>query len=159
MKKVLLPFGTAGLIVLLDQTVKWLVSTRFSLVDTKVLIPHILEFAYLHNTGAAMGIFQGARWPLIAVTTLLIIGCLVYLVFGKNQTVFMRYALALVAGGGLANLIDRVFRGYVIDFVRFPIPWFSYSFNIADAAICIGAALLVLDCVIAIIKERTSKES
>ncbi len=159
MKKTLFPFGVAGLIVLSDQAIKWLVSTRCSLVDTKVLIPYLLEFCYLHNTGAAMGMFQGARWPLIVITSALIVGCAIYLIVGKNLTTLMRYALAMIAGGGVANLIDRIFRGYVIDFVRFPIPWFSYSFNIADAAICVGAALLVLDCLITIFKERAAKES
>ncbi len=158
MKKTLLPFGLAGVVILLDQAVKWLVSTMFCSVDTKVLIPHLLEYAYLHNEGAAMGILQGARWPLILITSVLIIGCGVYLIIGKAQSFIMRVALALVMGGGFANLIDRVFRGYVIDYIRFPISWFSYSFNIADAAICIGAALLFLDCILAMKKEHSSKE-
>lgn len=145
MKKIVLPLCTSGIIIILDQWIKFLVSSRAALYDTKVLIPNVLEFYYLHNDGAAMGLFSGSRLPLILFTGLAILVCLGILVFGGCKRNLLRYALALIIGGGIGNLIDRIALGFVIDFVRFPVSWFSYSFNIADCAVCIGAALLVLD--------------
>ncbi len=157
MKKISIPFFLAGFVVVLDQLIKLLVSSRFSFVGTKVLIPHVLEFHYLENTGAAMGMFAGARWPLIVVTLLLIIGCSWYLIRKPNLGFFLRYGLALIIGGGIGNLIDRMFIGYVVDFIRFPISWFNYSFNIADCAVCIGVAMIFLDFIIELFHEQKSK--
>ncbi len=144
MKRSILSVAVAVLVVLADQVVKALVSASATLHETRPLIPGLLEFCYLHNDGAAMGLFAGARWPITVLTACLIIACLVYLLFGKRHSGFSAWALALIIGGGIGNLIDRIRFGYVVDFVRFPVSWFSYSFNIADCAICIGAALFVI---------------
>lgn len=145
MKKLFLPFSIAGVVILIDQLTKLLVSSRFALTDTKVLIPYVLEYHYLENPGAAMGMFAGLRWPLIAITVILIIGCCLYLIYKHHLSSLLRYGLALIIGGGIGNLIDRIFLGYVVDFIRFPISWFNYSFNIADCAVCIGVGLIILD--------------
>ena len=145
MKKALLPSFVILLIVAIDQVFKIWISQSFSLYSTKVLIPNFLEFAYLHNDGAAMGMLAGSRWYLIGFTSLLLLGCLGYLFFGKQKPLFLQLALAFIVGGGIGNLIDRIYLGYVVDFVRFPISWFSYSFNIADCAVCVGCAILILD--------------
>lgn len=158
MKKALGPLGITGLVLVLDQVSKWLVSSRCTLYDTKVLIPHVLEFFYLHNDGAAMGFFSGARWLLMILTGLLVVGCLVYLLSGRCRHTLMQYALGLIVGGGIGNWIDRLVYGYVIDFVRFPVSWFSYSFNIADCAVCIGAGLLILDLLVDMLRS-SSKQS
>lgn len=145
MKKALLPSVVVLLTVAIDQVLKIWVSSTFSLYTTKVLIPKVLEFAYLHNDGAAMGMLAGSRWYLIGFTAILLIACIGYLIFGKQKSIILQLALALIVGGGIGNLIDRIYLGYVIDFVRFPISWFSYSFNIADCAVCIGCGFLILD--------------
>ena len=145
MKKALLPSVVVLLTVAIDQVLKIWVSSIFPLYTTKVLIPKVLEFAYLHNDGAAMGMLAGSRWYLIGFTAILLIACIGYLIFGKQKSIILQLALALIVGGGIGNLIDRIYLGYVIDFVRFPISWFSYSFNIADCAVCIGCGFLILD--------------
>ena len=145
MKKALVPSVVVLLTVAIDQVLKIWVSSTFPLYTTKVLIPKVLEFAYLHNDGAAMGMLAGSRWYLIGFTAILLIACIGYLIFGKQKSIILQLALALIVGGGIGNLIDRIYLGYVIDFVRFPIPWFSYSFNIADCAVCIGCGFLILD--------------
>lgn len=145
MKKALLPSVVVLLTVAIDQVLKIWVSSTFPLYTTKVLIPKVLEFAYLHNDGAAMGMLAGSRWYLIGFTAILLIACIGYLIFGKQKSIILQLALALIVGGGIGNLIDRIYLGYVIDFVRFPISWFSYSFNIADCAVCIGCGFLILD--------------
>ncbi len=154
MKKALLPFVIILPVIGIDQWLKYWVSHAFPIYSEKVLIPKVLEFAYLHNDGAAMGMLSGGRWFLIGFTALLLLGCLAYLLFGKHQSFLLRFSLSLIIGGGIGNLIDRIFLGYVVDFVRFPIPWFSYSFNIADCAVCIGCGLLILDLILDIFKSK-----
>ncbi len=144
MKRSVFSAAVAVLVVLADQVVKALVSASATLHATRPIIPGLLEFCYLHNDGAAMGLFAGARWPITVLTAVLIAACLAYLFFGKRLSGVTSCALALIIGGGIGNLIDRIRLGYVVDFVRFPISWFSYSFNIADCAICVGAALFVI---------------
>ncbi len=160
MKKALLPSFVVLAIIAIDQVFKIWISHSFPLYTTKVLIPKVLEFAYLHNDGAAMGMFAGSRWYLIGFTAFLLIACIGYLIFGKQKSVLLQLALAMIVGGGIGNLIDRIHLGYVVDFVRFPIPWFSYSFNIADCAVCVGCGLLVLDLLLDIkrTKSRCSGE-
>ena len=159
MKKALLPSVIIFLVIGIDQGLKYWVSHSFSLHTTDTIIPHVLEFAYLHNDGAAMGMLAGSRWYLIGFTGLLLLGCLGYLFLGKQQHVLLRCSLALIVGGGVGNLIDRIVLGYVIDFVRFPVSWFSYSFNIADCAVCLGCGLLVLDLILDMLPQKASRVS
>ena len=63
---------------------------------------------------------------------------------GKITSPLIVWALSIVVGGGIGNLIDRIKFGYVVDFVRFPVSWFNYSFNIADCAVTVGAAMLII---------------
>lgn len=158
MKKALLPSFVILAVIAVDQALKIWISHTFPLYTVKVLIPKVLEFAYLHNDGAAMGMLSGSRWYLIGVTVLLLAGCVGYLIFGKQKTVLLQFSLALIAGGGIGNLIDRIYLGYVVDFVRFPISWFSYSFNIADCAVCIGCGLLVLDLLLDIKRTKSASK-
>jgi signal peptidase II len=158
LKKTVLPFFLSGLVVAFDQLVKWLVFFKCTPGDTFSLIPYILEFFYLHNNGAAMGILSGMRWVLIAVTALVLVGCVVYLLFHKGDSQILRYGLCLVVGGGIGNLIDRIILGYVIDYMRFPIEWFHYSFNLADCAVCIGAGFIILDLILDIFREKSRKK-
>jgi signal peptidase II len=155
LKKTILPFSIATILLIADQLLKKLVASRFIIGDTFPLIPYVLEFFYLHNDGAAMGIFSGLRWPLILVTALVIIVCIVYLLIGKCESNILRYGLCLIVSGGIGNLIDRIQLGYVIDYVRFPITWFHYSFNLADCAVCVGAGLIVLDLLLDIFKSKS----
>lgn len=148
----MVPLIAAAVIIAADQVVKLLVAANCSLYETKTLIKGILEFCYLHNDGAAMGILSGGRWYLIVLTALLIVALVVYMLIGKEKPPFLMWSLALIIGGGMGNLIDRIRLGYVTDFVRFPIRWFSYSFNIADCAVVVGGCMLALYLVIDIIK-------
>lgn len=154
MKKTWLPIFTILFVVGLDQSLKLWIAHTFPLHTTKVLIPYTLEFAYLHNDGAAMGMFSGSRWFLIGFTAILLLACTVYLFFGKLKSTLLLIALPLIIGGGVGNLIDRAYLGYVVDFVRFPIPWFSYSFNIADCAVCVGCGLMIWDLFLDMVKTK-----
>ena len=99
----------------------------------------------LHNDGAAMGMLSGNRFFLIALPIVKIIAIFVVEFSGKNN--FSADCLGLKPCGWrrrIGNLIDRIKFGYVVDFVRFPVSWFNYSFNIADCAVTVGAAMLII---------------
>lgn len=109
-------------------------------------IDHLFEFVYKSNTAGAMGInFPWARIILIVATFVLLLALIVYMRNPKNRTPLMCTAAALLIGGGMGNLVDRIFRGYVPDFIRFVHnTYFPYVFNVADVWVCIGAVLLAI---------------
>ena len=130
-------------IVAFDQITKILTSSLFELGEIKNIIPQVLSFTYIRNEGAAFGILQGARVFFIIVTLAVILGALVYVIKTKPKSLLEKWALCLMAGGAVGNLIDRAIFGYVrdfilVEFIDFPV------FNIADCFVCIGAGLYIL---------------
>ena len=114
-------------------------------ISPLTLIPHVLQLTYVENRGMAFGMLQGARGFLIGVCVLIL---------GISSAVFFRTrisrrtapflaALVMVCGGGLGNCIDRIMRGYVVDFIYFSLIDFPV-FNVADCFVVVGSALLVL---------------
>lgn len=107
------------------------------------VIPGILGFRYLENTGAAFSMFSGATAGLIVITLVLVLGVAAYLLFGKNISKAARLGLWLVVSGGLGNLYDRVAYGYVVDFIE-PLFMNFAVFNVADICVCVGGFLTVI---------------
>lgn len=145
--------GIAVLVVVLDQWTKHLVIGHFAEFDSIVLLP-VLDLMRLHNEGAAFSILAGAsgwqRWMFISLGIGVSVGILVWLyrLPARGQTL-LAVALSFVMGGALGNVIDRVRFGYVVDFIRVHYEdWYFPAFNVADSAITIGAALLILDSII-----------
>ena len=155
---------TIALIVLsvvLDQVSKLLVVANMELGQSIDVIPGIFRFTYIHNEGAAFGSMADARWIFMILSSVAIIAILVYMFWKKPQSKLLRAALILVAGGGIGNMIDRIFLGYVIDFLdfcAFPNLW-MWIFNVADACVCIGAGLLALWMILDIIKDEKAKKA
>ncbi len=106
------------------------------------IIPGILGYRYAQNTGAAFSIFSGITQILALLTALLIVGVSLYLFFGKDIPRVARYGLWLVVAGGLGNLYDRIFYGYVVDFFNFLFVDFAI-FNVADICVTCGAVLAI----------------
>lgn len=137
------------LVVLLDQTTKALVISTVKAQDSVALLP-ILDMVYLENTGAAFSILaQASGWQRWFFIVLAIGVSLVFMVWLRriraDQTI-LAVGLSLVVGGALGNVIDRVMHGYVVDFIYFHWQrWDFPAFNLADSAISIGAACLLLD--------------
>jgi len=136
-------------VVVLDQATKFLV-TRFIDLYERVEVLPILDFTLLHNTGAAFSILAGAsgwqRWFFIGLAAIVSVVLVVWLFRLPRGQRMLSLSLALILGGALGNLIDRVRFGYVVDFIHFH--WGSSyfpAFNIADSCITIGAALLIVD--------------
>lgn len=136
-------------VVALDQATKFLV-TRFLELYERVEVLPVLNFTQLHNTGAAFSLLAGAdgwqRWFFIGLAVTVSTALIVWLWRLPRGGKLLPVALALILGGAIGNLIDRALHGYVIDFIH--VHWgdaFFPAFNIADSAITIGAALLILD--------------
>ena len=137
-------------IIFVDQYSKFLVVERLSLFD-RLTLTAFLDFTRLHNTGAAFSIFASdsgwQRWPLTLIsagvgTTL--IGWLVR--NAAKSPVLLNTAFAMIAGGAIGNLIDRLNQGYVVDFILFHIGQWRYpAFNVADSCITIGLILFLIE--------------
>ncbi len=146
-------------IIALDQLSKVLVCA-FLYGEQLAIIPGILRFTYVENTGMAFGMLSDHRW-IFMVLSVIGIGAVAVYLYLYQKTTLGRIALSLIIGGGIGNMIDRIFRGFVVDFIdfcAFPKLW-AWVFNIADAAVCVGAALFIFDLVRELIKEvRATKE-
>ena len=142
-------------ILILDQVTKLLVRTQITLNDSIEIVPGLLNLVHVRNTGAAFGFLNAVDlgykqflMTAIALVALLAIGLYAWRV-GSHERL-ARAGLALILGGAVGNLIDRASAGYVVDFVD--AYWRSYhfwAFNVADAAITVGACLLILDMFVA----------
>jgi signal peptidase II len=144
----------AGIITILDQITKMLVS-RFH-PNFKV-IPGFFNIHYVENTGAAFGILQDQQ-TLLIIVSVLALGVLGFLIVsdreGKSGVL---YGLGLILGGTCGNLVDRARLRYVVDFLQFHIKQYYWpSFNVADSAITIGVAILVI---MTLSQERKSEET
>jgi signal peptidase II len=142
---------TAAAVVLLDQATKAVVRSRFDLFDSVAVVPGVLNLTRVHNSGAAFGMLNGADLPMKTlllgiVATAALVGLAMYAAALPAGQKLTRLALALIIGGAAGNLIDRVTTGYVVDFVdAYFGSWHFWAFNVADAAITCGVALMILD--------------
>ncbi len=132
-------------IILIDQITKYLVYTNISLNSSFSVLEGIFHLTYIQNTGAGFGILKDSVF-LLSFISVIAAGIIIYS-YPQLKNRLMQSAAALLLGGTIGNLIDRTFRGYVIDFLDLQI-W--PSFNIADSAITVGAFILI----IALIRER-----
>jgi signal peptidase II len=142
---------TILLIVVFDQITKQIVDGSLALYESVTVIPGLLDFTYVRNTGAAFGLLNAADFPgksvvMIGIAALALLAIAAYgAQLGWHERL-ARFGLALILGGAIGNLIDRALRGYVIDFVdMYWGTWHFWAFNVADAAITVGAALVILD--------------
>lgn len=141
----------AGMVVALDQLTKALVDRLMTLNESRPIVESVVRLTYVQNRGAAFGILSEAGLPyqsvLFSVVSLLaLVAIALYAWRMPVQSRVPQTALALVMGGAIGNLLDRARLGYVIDYVD--VYWGPHhwpAFNVADAAISIGVALLVLD--------------
>ena len=130
-------------LLLADQYTKWLAISHLKGQESFVIISRVLEFSYLENTGAAFSSFRGRQTFLIVLTTLVIMLLLwKYLTLpGESRFVPMRLCMLLILSGAVGNLIDRVSRNYVVDFIYF-VPIDFPKFNVADIYITVGVVVL-----------------
>lgn len=125
-----------------DQLFKYLVVSHFELNQSQVLIPHILNLTYIRNEGVAFGLFAGIPWVFIVLTALLLAAIIIYMFVKRPAGRLFYVSAALIIGGGIGNLIDRVLYGYVVDYLS--LTFFKPVCNFADYCITIGVVLLAL---------------
>jgi len=125
---------TAALIIFIDQL------TKFLLIGAHIrIIEGFFLLNYVTNTGAGFGILKGSTWLLIFFS-IFVIGLIIFYLDKVPKTKYYTIAMGLILGGTIGNLIDRIFRGHVVDFIDLT---FWPVFNIADSAITIGAIMLI----------------
>lgn len=143
-------YGFAAIVIVLDQITKYWMLLGFELreVGRVHVLPPILNFSYVENTGVSFGLFGGgeARWVLSIFSLIVAAGLAWWALKAERRTLIA--AIGLVIGGAVGNAIDRIQYGYVVDFIDFSgtgvFPW---VFNIADSAITVGVVLLIIDSV------------
>jgi signal peptidase II len=126
--------------VVLDRITKSVAEAALAGGTIQPFIPGVIDFRLVYNTGAAWGMFEGARIPFLIIAALVVIGMLLFLLLERRHAVLEICGLALIAGGAIGNAIDRAATGKVVDFIHtlfidFPL------FNLADSAITVGFIL------------------
>ncbi len=150
---------SAGLLVLADQLIKLLVIARLKPIGSLGVINGFIRLNYVENTGAAFGSFSSHTALLSVVTLIAIVLGFAYLLSGKLKVGFEYVCILLVLSGGIGNLIDRVFRGFVVDYIE-PLFIEFAIFNFADILVTCGAVLLIAWMIKDIVKDtKKSKET
>jgi len=139
-------FLVAALVIVLDQLSKYFVLHHLTYGQPVAILP-MLNFTLVHNTGIAFSLFDSIarwqRWILSALTLIVSIILVVWIMQSESNKKGFLLALSLILGGALSNLIDRLHWGYVVDFIDFYLgSWHFATFNVADSAITVGAILL-----------------
>ena len=138
-------------VVVLDQIVKAIIRREIELNESIPVIPGFFDLTRVHNTGTAFGFMNATDFPFKTVILACIaIGALaalaMYAATLPADQWLARIGLALILGGAAGNLIDRITEGYVVDFVDlYWSGWHFWAFNVADASITVGVALMILD--------------
>lgn len=141
---ILLYIGMILLLVGLDQWTKYLAILHLKGQDNIVWWENVFELEYRENTGAAFSIMQGQSWFLIGFTSIALLLVAIFLFRSKlGKISWVRVTGSLILAGGIGNLIDRIFRGFVVDFLYFSLIDFPV-FNVADCCVVIGAVLLMV---------------
>ena len=143
----MIPILTIIILIAIDQITKYFALTNLRPVHKVVLIDGFFNLTYIENRGAAFGAMQGARWFFVILAAVVIIaGGIYYAKMPKTKnTLLLRISMLLIGGGTIGNVIDRLFRTYVVDFLDFIIFGYDFPvFNLADVFIVVGTVLLMI---------------
>lgn len=145
-----------ALLIGLDQAAKFLAVTKLKPIGTHTLISGVLDLTFVENRGAAFGMLSGKRWFFVILT--IIVAVIIVIAFFKmpknKEYSLVRICLVLVLSGAIGNLIDRLFNGYVVDFLE--VTFISWPvFNLADIYVVTGALLLAFLMLFVIKEEKT----
>jgi signal peptidase II len=134
----------ASLVLVIDQVTKQWIMRTMILGESREILGSFFQLTYVLNEGAAFGLDLGGRWSFIVVTVLVAAFILFY--YSRSErTLTARWALALILGGALGNLVDRVRLGEVVDFLHLSAAGFSWPiFNVADIGVSVGVGLLAI---------------
>ena len=139
------------LIVVIDQLTKAMVRASLPLHESVTIIPGLIDFTHVRNTGAAFGFLNAVDFPfktavISLIATAALVGVGMYAASLAHHQIIARIGLALITGGAAGNLLDRLIVGSVVDFVDvYWRIWHFWAFNVADSAITVGVAIMILD--------------
>ena len=130
------------IMVAVDQIIKYFVTVYLQPLGSVTVIDNLFNLTYVENNGVAFGMFSDMRWVFVALTSVLLF-VIIFIMFKKRPKGKMFYiAAGLIIGGGIGNLIDRIFYGYVIGYLS--LSFFPPVCNFADYCITIGTVLLII---------------
>src|SRR4051812_12106552 len=138
-------------IVVFDQLTKAIVRATLPLHESMSIVPGLVDFTHVRNTGAAFGILNAVDFPfktavIAFIATAALVGVGMYAASLAHHQLVARIGLALITGGAAGNLLDRLIVGSVVDFVDvYWRTWHFWAFNVADSAITVGVAIMILD--------------
>ncbi len=132
-------------LIAIDILTKTLAENVLKAVGTIPIIKDIFHLTYVENRGIAFGMFSGGRiyFVIISLIILLLLAVVIFKTPKESRTVWLKAATASIYGGAIGNMIERIFKGYVVDFLDFRIIDFPV-FNVADIAVCVGALMLII---------------
>lgn len=135
----------AIIVVILDRISKYLVVEHLKDIKSIPVIENVLNFTYVENRGMAFGALQNARWVFMIATSLIIVAIVILFIKHGGKSKLLDVSLGLILGGGIGNMIDRVFLGYVIDFIDFcAFDFWTWVFNVADSAVTVGSIIFAV---------------
>ncbi len=154
----LIPAFAAVILIGLDQATKYLALTNLKPIGSMVFIKGFLDFTFVENRGVAFGMFSGQRWFILLLTVVITAALLYY--YNKlpktKEYQMVRMVMILIFSGAMGNMIDRVYRGYVVDFFEFSFFRFPV-FNVADIYVVVGVCILAF-LILFVIKEPEEKK-
>ena len=141
-----------------DQLLKWIAQVNLANLPERTLpiIQNVFHLTYVENRGAAFGMLDGKGIFLVVMTSVVIVGAIIFMLIDRIKSPFLMWSLGLIIGGGAGNLIDRLFRSYVIDYLDVRIIHFAV-FNFADCCVVIGTILLMVYIVFHEVKSTKKK--
>ncbi len=143
--------------VVTDQVIKYFIDLHLKPVSVKMLLPGFLQLHYFENDGAMMGFMSGKTELMTVASVICMIGILAVILSGKFRFGVDYVCLVFMAAGGFGNIIDRVFRGYVIDYIEVLFVDF-YIFNFADCLVTCSAFILIFYEIYSVYKEYKNKK-
>lgn len=136
------------MLLLLDQFTKYIVEQSFYLSESIPIIEDVFNLTYVENRGIAFGLFQGRLNVISILTVIAIVAIFVYVLRNKKTlSMLEHFGYTLILSGAVGNMIDRLFRGFVVDMLDFRGIW-SFVFNLADVWINVGVFILIIDYII-----------
>ena len=161
----LLSLLIAGIVVVLDRLTKNLVLASMAEGESVTVIPGVLRWTYIENSGAAFGMLKDRRWIFLVFSVIMIAAVFGYIVWKyllKKQPVdwLELVSLSAIAGGGVGNMIDRIMRGSVVDFVDvICFPFWKFIFNVADMFVTCGCFLLIFTLIRSELREEKKRKA
>ncbi len=157
-KRNIISFSVILFLVIVDQIIKYLVDVFLNPVESYMLIPHVLQLRYVENNGAMMGFMEGKTEIMTALSLICFIAVAFVIFSGKIKNKLDFVSLVMICAGGVGNIIDRIFRGFVIDYIEVLFVDF-YVFNFADCLITVSAFLLFFNQLYLIYVEHNEKKA